>query len=891
RQVIATNQVFEEIDLVPRQNGEIDQFLVYKFPISDLVSQTLVGGVAIDITEQERAKEQLRLLNDRLQYLLINAPVAIFSCQANGDYGATSMSENIRTILGYESREFLEDSNFWANHIHPEDRDRVIAEAPQIFVTGHHAHEYRFLHANGTYRWVFNQLQLMRDAAGTPTEIIGYLVDISDRKQAEQALQEREAFLRAIGDNLPNGYLYQLMRELDGRYRYTYISAGIERVSGLNPDAVLADSSLMFNLLLEDDLPYVLQKGEESAKNLSVFDIQVRERLSNGESRWLQLCSTPRRLEDGRVIWDGIRLDINGLKQTEESLRQSEAKNRAMLAAIPDLLLRVKRDGSCLDFIPATDPQSGAFLPIDTHLSEVLPPDLLQYELQRMEQALATGELQIWEHQFMKGNKLCDEEVRLIPCGDEEVLMIVRDISDRKQAEEALRRYERIVSASTDAILLIDRNYVYQVVNQAYLNWYNKRQDEIIGHSICKVMPQALFEHTIKPRLDQCLNGQVVQYEMWVEYPALGRQFLSITYNPYFDTNQTISGVVVSLRNITRLKQAEIELELQGVIVRNMAEGACMVRIEDEMIVYANPKFEQIFGYELGELKNQPVSILNYEDEQVSAEEVHHAIKQEVTQHGEATYEVQNVKKDGTAFWCRATTSIFQHPEHGTVLLAVQQDITEQKQAAEQIRVSLREKEVLLKEIHHRVKNNLGIVDGLLKMQSRRATDPQVIATLKESQNRIASIALVHEKLYRSEDLANIDFVQYIADLTAHLFDSYNTHSNQIHLKTNIANIPLDIDTAIPCGLIINELVSNALKYAFPHLQPGEIQVTFQQNQDQSLTLIVRDNGIGLSQDFSLKQTKTLGITLVKGLVKQLKGTLEVSAQPGSTFIISLNKP
>jgi PAS domain S-box-containing protein len=305
------------------------------------------------------------------------------------------------------------------------------------------------------------------------------------------------------------------------------------------------------------------------------------------------------------------------------------------------------------------------------------------------------------------------------------------------------------------------------------------------------------------------------------------------------------------------------------------------------VIVYTNPKFEQIFGYEAGELIGKHISIINYEDGNTKQTEVYEAIAVAVMQNGEATYEVQNLKKDGTPFWCRATTSVFEHPEYGTVFVAVQQDITEQRETEEKIKASLKEKEVLLKEIHHRVKNNLGIVSSLLQMQSRRTQDHQATAILRDSQNRIASIALVHEKLYRSNDLANIDFAQYIPDLTTHLFDSYNVSSNCIRLNIQVEDVSLDIETAIPCGLIINELVSNALKYAFPQNRGGEIQVRLFQQKDQSLTLIVQDNGIGLPAEFDSKKAKTLGITLVQGLVKQLRGKLEVQSQAGTEFKIS----
>jgi PAS domain S-box-containing protein len=328
-------------------------------------------------------------------------------------------------------------------------------------------------------------------------------------------------------------------------------------------------------------------------------------------------------------------------------------------------------------------------------------------------------------------------------------------------------------------------------------------------------------------------------------------------------------------------------LELQAVITRNIAEGICLIRESDGVIVYTNPKFDQMFGYDSGELIGQHTAILNYETEEKTAKAVYQEIVACIRQYGEFTYEVHNVKKDGTPFWCRATSSIFSHHEYGKVFVAIQQDITQQKQADDKIRGSLKEKEVLLQEIHHRVKNNLGIVSGLLQMQCRRTQNAQATAILRDSQNRIASIALVHEKLYRSEELADIDFAQYIPDLTTHLFDSYNVSSNQIKLIIQVDNASLDIETAIPCGLIINELVSNALKYSFPEQLIGKIEVKFYQDAGGELILIVRDNGVGLPAEFDSKKTKTLGLTLVQGLVKQLRGKLDIKSEQGTEFKIT----
>jgi PAS domain S-box-containing protein len=334
-------------------------------------------------------------------------------------------------------------------------------------------------------------------------------------------------------------------------------------------------------------------------------------------------------------------------------------------------------------------------------------------------------------------------------------------------------------------------------------------------------------------------------------------------------------------------QRTEQELELQAVITKNMPGGICLVRAADWFIVYANPKFERMFGYEMGELNGKPVTILNYEDDQNRAEEMIQPVMHQIESDGEATYEIHNVKKDGTSFWCRATSSKFNHPAYGTVYVVVQYDITEQKQAEALIKASLKEKEVLLKEIHHRVKNNLQIVSSLLQMQFRRTQEKEAALVLQDSQNRIASIALVHEKLYRSDNLANIDFAQYIPALTTHLFDSYKVSSEAVVLYIKVDNIFLEIETAIPCSLIINELVSNSLKYAFPANRQGEIAIEFHANSDHTMTLIVRDNGIGILEEFDIATTTSLGLTLVQGLVEQLEGMLELNRSQGTEFKIT----
>ena len=210
----------------------------------------------------------------------------------------------------------------------------------------------------------------------------------------------------------------------------------------------------------------------------------------------------------------------------------------------------------------------------------------------------------------------------------------------------------------------------------------------------------------------------------------------------------------------------------------------------------------------------------------------------------------------------------------------------ERKQAEEQIKASLQEKEVLLKEIHHRVKNNLQIISSLLNLQAEYLKDNQALEVFKDSQNRIESMALIHEKLYQSQDLAKINFADYIQDLVTNLFYSYNVNSSAINLKMNVEEVFLAIDAAIPCGLIINELISNSLKYAFPQRETGEICIAFCSIEANLFTLTISDNGVGFAQDFDFQATESLGLRLVKGLTHQLQGNIDFISYNGVKYKI-----
>ena len=300
-----------------------------------------------------------------------------------------------------------------------------------------------------------------------------------------------------------------------------------------------------------------------------------------------------------------------------------------------------------------------------------------------------------------------------------------------------------------------------------------------------------------------------------------------------------------------------------------------------QKVNFVNDYVERLLGYGKHEWLTTPnfwMKIIHKEDLEKAREE---ATKFFNTGEGGMS-QYRWISNTGKEVWVETqSVVIFNFDGKPVGMRSVSIDITERKRAQKLIENSLREKEILLKEIHHRVKNNLQILSSLLNLQSNYLRDKQALEVFKESQNRIKSMALVHEKLYQSSDFLKIDFPGYVKDLLANLFRSYRTSNGTVKLNVNIENFILSIDDAISLGLIINELVSNSLKYAFPNDKSGSITVSLKKSDTDQVELLVEDNGVGLPEGFKIEEAPSLGMQLVSTLTEQLEGKLCVNGNNG----------
>jgi PAS domain S-box-containing protein len=467
------------------------------------------------------------------------------------------------------------------------------------------------------------------------------------------------------------------------------------------------------------------------------------------------------------------------------------------------------------------------------------------------------------------------------------ILWVVTFILVRaKTFEDKLRdseiHYRTIVEATYEGILISD--------NKGNIKFANKRILGLLGYNEDQIKQKHLSEVFLTGDLaETAFNKEIAEQEISVfkkdgTLVLAAVTFIRLSSGPDF---------LVVIRDITARKKTEEALKesqarLSGIV--SSAMDAIITINKDQNIILFNKAAEKLFGYQQNEILGKHIGILIPPDKRNVHKEYVRTFGETGTtnRHMGALGAVRGIKKNGHIFPIEA--SISQVKSSGEKLYTViLRDITEKELARQELNASLKEKEVLLKEVHHRVKNNLQIISSLLSLQVETSRNDNLADLMLESQNRIKSMALIHEKLYQTQSLSKINASVYLTELIDNIASSYLPDRSQIDIQLNIADIELDIDTGIDFGLIINELISNSLKYAFPGNHKDEKKIIVELQKDGSagnIRLVIKDTGVGMNVDFKLEESDSLGLQLVNSLVEQLGGTVKFYNNKGTTVEI-----
>jgi PAS domain S-box-containing protein len=475
-----------------------------------------------------------------------------------------------------------------------------------------------------------------------------------------------------------------------------------------------------------------------------------------------------------------------------------------------------------------------------------------------------------------------------IPFG---ILGIARDITERKKAEQALleseKKYRTIFESLTDVYYRTDKKGIVIEISPSVTKQAGYDPRDVIGNPVTDFYSEPSAREEFDKKLRE--TGGVNDYELRLLAKDGRLIHVSMSARIVLDENGNHLGVEGVLRDITARKRMEEALRESEEKFRNMVESSLqgIVIMQDERLVYANDALASIIGYDIEELMALP---------QERVRELVHPADRDMIWRRMADrlagkkvpsrYEIRVIGKDGSIRWLELVSSVIEFKRRPAVQVAIV-DISEQKQAEERIKATLNEKEVMLREIHHRVKNNMQIILSLLRIQARTVRDRKTREMFKQSQNRIRSMALIHEALYKSDDLSNIDFSDYISRMTTHLLSIYRESLGEVSIKQEAEGMFLDINRAIPCGLLISELVSNSLKHAFPEKRKGKISIKMSGHKIHKYRLVVKDNGVGFPEGLNFRETETLGLQLVADLVNQLHGSIDLKKGMGTEFVVN----
>lgn len=444
-----------------------------------------------------------------------------------------------------------------------------------------------------------------------------------------------------------------------------------------------------------------------------------------------------------------------------------------------------------------------------------------------------------------------------------------------------------IIETAPYAVLdLYKDGRVASIWNKSAEKIFGWKTDEVIGKFL-PIVPEAAKEEFIE-RLSKCFVNDELHFEMLPRINKKGETvYVNLTTCTHIDTTGNLR-VLAFVEDVTEKKKNQNEIRKLSEALRQNPNAIILTDTKG-IINYVNPAFEKQTGYSFDEaFRKNPMSLLSSDKTDVSAKK---EIGEKISTGNVWKGEFLNRKKSGEQYWASVQIGPIKDSDGNIIsCVAIEQDITEKKQNAEQVKQSLDEKEVMLKEIHHRVKNNLQVISSLLKMQSENHSNAETVEALKVSRSRIVSMALVHENLYNTPDLASIDMKKYIDKLSMNIFAAFGVGNNKVAFHSDVNNVKLGLDTAIPLGLMMNEIITNSLKHAFPSSDCGEINVKLEKDLNEYFHLCVKDTGIGIPKDFLTKPNGTLGKQLIKTLCSQLDGEMHINNGCGTEFLIDFKE-
>jgi PAS domain S-box-containing protein len=823
------------------------------------VARELILQLNEQSRQLEESKAHVEQLSRQNELILRSAGEGIYGLDLNGR--ATFVNPAVVHMSGYAAEELLGQPIHALLYHSKQNGTPSPWEACPVFATLRdgtiHRHAESILwRKDGTYFPVEYVSTPIREGE----EIVGAVVtcnDITERKRAEKALRlSQERYTLAVNAGKVGVWDWDI---ISGRF---YLDPILKALLGYQEEEIPNDLAAWVSHIHPGDLDRVMLATQDHlAGKTPYYEIEHRMVHKQGGSRWFLARGTVLRDHWGRPYrMVGTDSDITAGKVIEAALQRAKAE---LELKVEERTIELKRLNEQLltDIIvrrraEAALAAEARFLRAQTEvakvaLSSLRPEALAQPLIETIGRAQGYAYGALWRVVEDKN------AATLVACFGEDMAPFVGTLQELSDPS----------------------SFAAMIIRTGQPAFSNHVREKIYGLNPLtrRLRAQALLGLPLIGRTGQVVGAMVFADN---EHPAR------------FTDRDLTQGSVLANQVAQALENSELfsqvnRLQEQYRVVTEALNDAVFTLDADARFAFGNAAGERLTGYRLEELLGRSfMDLVAPEDLPELVDRFRRAIAGEaIPPHVQA----EMIRKDGVRVPIELSMANLVLDGRVVGRVGVARDITERRRAEAQIKASLQEKEVLLKEVHHRVKNNLQIISSLLNLQSKYINNPHALQMFIDSQNRVKSMAVIHEILFQSRDIAKIDFAEYIKTISVQLFRSYGAYSQKIALVINVKDIILDVDTAIPCGLIVTELVSNSLKYAFVDGRDGKISIDFKKCHLDMLKLTVSDNGVGFQKNISIEEMESLGLKLVVALVKQLSGIVEIDHTHGTTFNITFS--
>lgn len=882
----------------------------------------LIAAVVAYLSEMLcRREETIRESEEKYRAFFQTSMDCIFITSKDGKW--VDLNDAAPGFFGYASREELLKIPVLDVYAYPNDREKHTAHIREKGYSFEYPVDLR--KRDGSIMHALVTSIPRYDAAGNLLGYQGSIRDITERRKAEIEIlhaqeenQAHERFLQRLIDTIPSPIFF---KNKDGVY--LGCNTAFEKYIGFPREQVIGKT--MYDLSPKElaDIDYIPDQKLLEKPGSQIYEAEVRGRDGSihnvifSKATYTDLKGNV----DGIV---GVILDITDRKIFEETAKKSRDYYLKLFDDFPNPIWRANTSAKCdyfnrewLSFTGRTMEQEIG----DGWAEGVHPEDFdrcLKIYLDNFN-ARKPFEMEYrLKHRDGTYHWLLDIGKPFYDLDGNFAGYIgsCYDIEGRKRAEKALLesegRLKTLIHSIPDLVWLKNAEGVFLECNPVFEKFFGAKESEIVGKTDFDFVTREEAEFFREHDHIAMVAGKPTVNEEWITFKSDGRRvFLETIKTPMHDDNGNLIGILGIGRDITERKLAQEALLESEQKFRDIFENANDAIEIIELLDNGMPgKYLDVNTIACRMLQYTKEELLQHGplDISVTGPSIQMDELMERLINGEyMRFETDHRRKDGVIVPVEVNAhkvTILGRP----VLLAITRDVTERKKAealllnfnrelerevklrTEELNASLQEKELLLREVHHRVKNNLQIILSLINLQVRQLDDPHLRQLMGETQNRVRAMSGVLERIYLAEDVGQVRLGEYIRFLFGNLLGFYGIDSKRVNLDLHIPDIRLDIETAIPLGLILNELISNSLKHAFPNGKQGTITISAEENGDQYI-LRVQDSGVGIPDDLNWKETRSLGFSLVLGLISQLGGTFaQEPVKEGSSFTMTVRR-